>query len=85
MILGGDFLTKVAMNLKYDNGTTKRLGRSISMRAPFEKNDDYIAILDDYLHQMEEEILGEDWLSSYLSVPILDAKYEKADIDAVIE
>ena len=55
------------------------------MRAPFDKNEDYMYILDDYLQQMEEEFLGEDWLDSYLSVPILDAKYEKADIDAVIE
>ena len=85
VILGSDFLTKVGMNLKFDNGTIEWLGRSISMRAPFDKNEDYMYILDDYLQQMEEEFLGEDWLDSYLSVPILDAKYEKADIDAVIE
>ena len=33
---------------------------------------------------MEEEFLVEDWLHSYLSVPILDVKYEKAAIYAVI-
>jgi len=85
VILGSDFLAKVGMNLKYDNGTIEWLGRSISMRAPSDKNEDYIAILDDYLQQMKEEFFGEDWLDSYLSVSILDAKYEKADIDAVIE
>ena len=47
VILGGDFLAKVGMNLRYDNGMIKWLGRSISMCAPFDKNEDYIAILDD--------------------------------------
>ena len=54
------------------------------MHALFTKNDDYIAILGDYLQQMEEEFPGEHWFDSYLSVPILDAKYEKVDTDAVI-
>ena len=57
VILGSDFLTKVGMNLKFDNGTIEWLGRSISMRAAFDKNEDYIAILDDYLQQMEAEFL----------------------------
>ena len=60
VILGGDFLTKVGMNLKYDNGTIEWLGRSIPMRVQSTKNDDYITILDDYLQQMDEEFLEED-------------------------
>ena len=49
VILGSDFLTRVGMNLRYDNSTIEWLGRSISVRAPFDKNNDYITILDDYL------------------------------------
>ena len=84
MIRGGDFLTKVGMNLKYDNSTMEWPGRSIPIRAPFTMNDEYITILDDSLHQMEEEFRGKNWLNSYLSVPIINSKYEKVDIEAVI-
>ena len=33
--------------------------------------------------QVEDELLGEDWLQSY-ATKILDAKYEKADIYEVV-
>ena len=33
--------------------------------------------------QEEDEIFGEDWLDSYLTNTILDAKYEKVDVKDV--
>ena len=33
---------------------------------------------------MEGKFIREDWLDSYLSAPIMDTKYRKADIDQVI-
>ena len=30
---------------------------------------------------MEEEYFGEDYLDSYLTAPIKDAKYKKIDVD----
>ena len=33
--------------------------------------------------QHDDELIGEDWLDSYLTSTILDAKYEKVDIHDV--
>ena len=40
-------------------------------------------VFQSYLVQLEDEYFGEDWLDSYLPSPktILDAKYEKLDVD----
>ena len=59
VMLCRDFLNKVGMHLMYDNGMMEWLGRSIPMHAPFTKNDDYLAILDDCLLQKWRESLSE--------------------------
>ena len=46
-------------------------------------NKDYQAMAMSHEIQAEEELLGEDWLDSFIAMTILDAKYEKVDIHEV--
>ena len=83
VILGGDFLSKVGMNLKYDTLEVEWFGNTIPM-VSLQKPNQVASYVESYLSQMEVEELGVD-LDSYLADPILDAKYEKVDINAVID
>ena len=69
----------------YDTGMIEWMGISIPMRVPFETDEEYTSVIDDYLIQMEEDDWNfeDEYLQSYLTT-ILDAKYEKANIDLVI-
>ena len=82
-ILGADFLTKVGMTLDYENLTIKWLGNEIPMET-LNTKDQVAAHVESYLTQMELEENGFD-VDSYAASSILDAKYEKVDIDEVIE
>jgi len=46
-------------------------------------NSEYNAIASAYNIQQDDELIGEDWLDSYLTNTILDAKYEKVDLHDV--
>ncbi len=82
IILGGYFLAKVGMNLKYDDLTMECLGNTIRMETM--NNSTFVAVqVDGYLSQLEEEDMGFN-MCSYLSSPMLDAKYEKVNIDDAI-
>ena len=51
------------------------------MREPWSlNNSEYHAMACSFDIQNDDELFGEDWLDSYLSNTILDAKYEKVDI-----
>jgi hypothetical protein len=51
------------------------------MREPWAlDNKEYVAMADSISIQQEDEQFGEDWLDSYLTNTILDAKYEKVDV-----
>ena len=82
IILGGDFLAKVGMTLRYDDLTVEWLGNTILMETMKKLTSAAIQV-DGYLSQLEEEDMGFD-LNSYFSSPMLDAKYEKVNIDDVI-
>ena len=82
IILGGDFLAKIGMNLKYKNLTVEWLGNTILMET-MNRLTSVASQVDGYLSQLEEEDMGFD-VCSYLSVPMLDAKYDKVNIDDVI-
>ena len=87
VILGSDFLRMTGIDILYSTAMIEWMGIQVPMRAPFSQEDD-MAIFDEYIVQMEDEFLSdddEDWLDNYLTAPILDAKYSKADIDAVTE
>ena len=39
---------------------------------------------DSFFLQVEDDMFGDDWLDSYATERILDAKYEKLDIDGLM-
>ncbi len=65
IILGGDFLAKVGINLKYDDLTVEWLGNTIPMETMNKLTSTAIQV-SGYLSQLEEEDTGFD-LSSYLA------------------
>ena len=44
---------------------------------------DFDGMVDQYFIQVEDELLGEDWLDCY-ATEILDAKYEFTDVTEVV-
>ena len=54
------------------------------MREPWKLNNkEYRAMACAYDIQSDDELIGEDWLDSYLTNTILDAKYEKVGVHDV--
>ena len=78
IILGGDFLEKIGMNLLYQSLEIEWLGNILPMET-INKPDQVATHVEQYLAQVELDSMGVD-LDSYLSASILDAKYEKLDI-----
>ena len=63
------------MNLKYEDLTVEWLGNIIPMET-LDKSTTVAAHIETYLDQMDSEAMGFD-IDSYLSAPIMDAKYDK--------
>jgi len=86
VILGSDFLTKAGIILDYERGEVRWLGLTLPMR-PKDSLDDsqFIQMYEKYSSQKLDEYMGEDWLDAYLAVAIKDAKYERADIQEVVD
>ncbi len=61
------------MNLKYDDLTVEWLGNTIPMET-MNKSTSTASQVDGYLSQLEDKDMGFD-MCSYLSAPMLDAKY----------
>lgn len=85
MILGSDFLHKVGIDISYKRGVVEWYGNTIPLRDPLRfKDSDYDAIAEGFMVQHDDEFIGDDWMDCYVS-QILDAKYERVDIDDVIK
>ena len=57
----------------------------LPMRDPFGLSAKNFDDMEDSLHvQLEDEMFGQDWLDSY-ATEILDAKYEKTDINDLVD
>ena len=84
MILGSDFLAQVKIDISYKNKCVSWFGNTIPLR---NKRDFTRQDLDDLIECFESQIgeydFGDDWMESYVT-RILDAKYEKLDLDAFI-
>ena len=83
IILGGEFLRKIGMNLNYTDSSIEWLGNT----APMDSLNTPQLIAEEvksYLYQMNLEGEGSSELDAYAS-PILDAKYEKVDIEEIIK
>lgn len=82
IILGGDFLTKIGMNLQYKDLTIEWYGNVVPMET-LSRPDAVASHVEQYLLQMEADDVEFD-LDSYVAAPMLDAKYEPVSIDEVI-
>ena len=85
MILGTNFLSKAGIKLNYDSGNMEWYDSTLPMRPSCGlTSSDFDAMEDQYFIQLEDEILGEDWLQCY-ATEILDAKYEWTDVADVVK
>ena len=82
VILGSDFLEKIGMNLLYQTLEIEWLGNIMPMET-INKPDQVAAHVEQYLSQLEINAMGLE-IDSYVSAPILDAKYEKLDINSIV-
>lgn len=85
IVFGVDFLTKIGMDISYRKGVMEWYGNSIKTREPWGlNNQEYLRMVDSFFLQEEDDMLGKDWLDSYAFEKILDAKYEKLDIEELM-
>ena len=87
VILGNDFINRVGIDILGSNGTVEWLGNSIPMRSPptiTQAEEDFNALFESYLIEMENDHFGFEPLDNYAS-KILDAKYDKVDVKDVAQ
>ncbi len=87
LILGADFLTNSGIDIKYSSGTIEWFDSKLPMQDPKHlDNNDYLAMAKALkVHRKEEQVFGRDWYDPDChTTEILDAKYEKVDIDNVV-
>ena len=82
VILGGDFLEKIGMNLLYETLEVEWLGNVMPMET-INKPDQVASQVEQHLSQIEIDDMGLE-IDSYLAAPIMDAKYEKLDIPSFV-
>jgi hypothetical protein len=88
LILGADFLAKSGIDIKYSSGTVEWFDSELPMRDPTcVDNHEYLAMAEALeVHREEETIFGRDWYDpDCFATAILDAKYEKVNVDDVAE
>ena len=86
IIFGADFLSWIGLNIMYRQGVMEWYGNTLPMREPWDlSNKEFVHMADSFhLQEEEEDLFGDDWLDSYAVEKILDAKYEKLDVNQVI-
>ncbi len=84
--MGADFLTKTGIDVKCSTGTIEWFDNELPLRNPhLLEAKDFEAMAHMVKIQQEEEFFGMDWYDpTCYAVEILDAKYEKVDVDEVI-
>ena len=83
---GADFLNKSGIDVKYSTRTIQFFENEIPLRNPHLLTDkDYLSMAEIVKIQQEIEFFGMDWYdpNCYAS-KILDVKYEKVQIDEVV-
>jgi hypothetical protein len=85
VILGADFLTKTGIAVKYSTGTMEWFDSELPLRNPhLLEPKDFEAMACIVEIQQEEDLFGMDWYDpTCYAVEILDAKYEKVEVDEV--
>ena len=85
VILGADFLGKTGIIINHEKNVCEWLGLTVPMRHANDlMEEDFHAMAESFLVQQEDEDFGEDWLENYATSPVLDAKYEKVEIEDVV-
>ena len=85
-MLGADFLTKTGIDVKYSTGTMEWFDSELPLcNSHLLEVKDFQAMAELTEVQQEEDFFGMDWYDpTCYAVEILDAKYEKVEIDEVI-
>ena len=84
VILGGDFLQKTLININYTECQIEWLDGQLPLRNAHEFHKEDKSLLVDMLYaQDDKEWFGDDFMES-LTTTILDATYNKVDLDKVI-
>ena len=66
IIFGSDFLTKVGMKINYEDKVVECYDSKLPLRNPKAlEHEDFKEMEDSLYAQVEDELLGEDWLQSY--------------------
>ena len=87
MIVGSDFLSKYGFKLNYKTLEVEWFDNVIKMNTTGFTKERQAAFMDSYMLDVENEQWlndGNEEIDSYIASTILDAKYEKVDIDTVI-
>ena len=85
IIFGADFLTKINLDVRYSTKSMEWYGNSVKMREPWDlNNQEFLHMADSFFLQVEDDMFGDDWLDNYAAERILDAKYEKLDLDGLM-
>jgi hypothetical protein len=86
VILGADFLIKTGIDVKYSTGTMEWFDNELPLHNPhLLQNKTFKAMAEIIEIQQEEELYGMEWYDpTCYTMEILDAKYEKVEVDEVI-
>ena len=90
VIAGADFLDKIGIDFLYSTKEVKWFDDTIPFRNPLELDAiAYHAMVESYRIQEEDDEFGDDAFDQFIidqfATVIKDAKYEKIDIDAVLD
>ena len=85
IIFGSDSITMIGMNIEYSSREIEWYNNTLPMRKPWDiKNKDYVQMCTSCHTQENDEFFGENWLDYYNIDRILDAKYDKLDIQEAL-
>ena len=88
MIVGSDFLAKFGINLNFNSLQVEWFGQTLPMNSTGFTKERQALFLEQYLLEVENEQSWrdcDDGIERFIAAPIMDSKYEKNDIDTVIE
>ena len=84
VFLGGDFLQKTGININYTECQIEWLNGQLLLRITQEFHKEDMSLLVDMLYAQEDEEWFGDEFMELLATTILDATYNKVDLDKVI-
>ena len=84
VILGGNFLQKTGININYTECQIKWLDGQLTLRNAHEFHKEDKSLLFDTLYAQEDKEWFGDYFMESLAATILDATYNKVDLEEVI-